>query len=94
MVLPDLQSRLSWGEIQALKPLGDDDKLGLLRYKGSEAGLTVEDDVGRYLLSRVSRDVPTLLEWLARLDHESLAAQRRLTIPFVREVLERYSVQG
>ena len=93
LLLPDLLSRLQWGEIQTLRPLSDEDKLELLRRKGEEAGLAVGEEVGRYLLNRVSRDLPTLLGWLAKLDRESLAAQRRLTIPFVREVMARDAIQ-
>ena len=37
--------------------------------------------------AEASREIPALLGLLDRLDHASLAAQRRLTIPFVREVL-------
>jgi len=44
-------------------------------------------DVGRFLLNRLSRDMNTLLETLDKLDNASLEAKRKLTIPFVKEVL-------
>lgn len=85
--LPDLQSRLGWGELHLLSPLDDEGKLQLLRQKGNEIGMEISDEAGRYLLNRVSRDIPTLLTWLERLDTASLAAKRRVTIPLIREVL-------
>jgi DnaA family protein len=38
-------------------------------------------------LKRVERGMPALTAWLERLDRESLAEQRRITIPFIRERL-------
>ena len=38
-------------------------------------------------MRRLPRDMASLCGWLERLDHASLAAQRRLTVPFVRDVL-------
>ena len=43
--------------------------------------------MAEYLLNRVERDMAGLGRWLERLDRASLAEQRRLTIPFVRELL-------
>jgi DnaA family protein len=40
-----------------------------------------------FLLTRVARDMAALTSWLARLDRASLTAQRRLTIPFIRELM-------
>ena len=44
-------------------------------------------DVARFLLNRSSRDMKTLIATLDRLDQASISAQRRLTIPFVKETL-------
>lgn len=85
--LPDLESRLGWGELHLLQPLNDEGRLQFLRQKGAEAGMEISEEAGRYLLNRVSRDIPTLLDWLDRLDTASLAAKRRVTIPLIREVL-------
>jgi DnaA family protein len=41
------------------------------------------------LLKRVARDMPALTAWLAELDRASLTEQRRLTIPFIRELMAR-----
>lgn len=90
LCLPDLVSRLGWGESLPVRPLDDEDNLVLLASQAAERGLELSDEAGRYLIARVSRRSSELLTWLDRLDQESLAAQRRLTVPFVRDVLTRY----
>jgi DnaA family protein len=42
-----------------------------------------------YLLRRMPRDLPSLLDILDHLDEASLIAQRRLTVPFIRDALEK-----
>lgn len=85
--LKDLATRLAWGPVYALKPLDDADKLGFLQLRARNRGLELPDETGRFLLNRSARDIPALLYVLDRLDHASLAAQRKLTVPFVSEVL-------
>lgn len=87
--LKDLATRLAWGPVYALKPLSDDDKLRLLQQRARGRGLEMPEEVGRFLLTRGARDIPSLLAVLDRLDHASLAAQRRLTVPFVRSVSDK-----
>ena len=87
IALPDLRSRLAWGEAYRLQPLSDADKLTLLAQEAARCGLELSPEVARYILDRAPRDLPSLLALLERLDHAALAAQRRLTLPFVREQL-------
>ena len=87
--LPDLRSRLAWGITYRLRPLDDAHRQQLLVQLAARRGLDMPGEVARYLLERHSRDIPELLRLLERLDRDSLAAQRRLTIPFVRERLDR-----
>jgi DnaA family protein len=87
IALPDLRSRLAWGEPYHLQPLSDDDKLTLLGAEAERRGLHLTPEVARYILDRAPRDLPSLLALLEHLDHAALAAQRRLTLPFVREQL-------
>lgn len=87
LVLPDLASRLQWGLTLRLEPLDDAGKLQGLQARAAARGLELPDDTGRFLLSRYARDLGGLFQLLDRLDGASLAAQRRLTIPFVRQVL-------
>ncbi len=86
--LPDLKSRLAWGVVYALHPLSDDEKIKVLRMRAKERGITLSQEVAKYLLSHCPRHMRTLLAALDALDKASLAAQRRLTIPFVKEVLQ------
>lgn len=88
LALPDLISRLSWGVVYQLHPLSDDEKLQVLIARAQGRGIKLSEEVGKYILSHCPRHMSTLFAALDALDKASLAAQRRLTIPFVKEVLE------
>jgi len=85
--LADLRSRLGWGPCYHLHPLDDGQRLALIVHLAEQRGLALDADAARYLLSRSQRDTGALDALLKRLDDASLAAQRRLTIPFIRQVL-------
>jgi len=85
--LADLKSRLSWGVSYKLEPLTDEGKIRLLLQASEQRGLILKRDVASYILSRYSRDISDLLAILDRLDQASMAAQRKLTLPFVRQQL-------
>jgi len=51
-------------------------------------GLELPDEVGQFLLRRTSRSSAALFSLLDRLDQAALTAQRRLTVPFVKSVLD------
>lgn len=86
--LPDLVSRLSWGVTYVLPSLDDADKLRALSLRAQARGFELPDEVGRYLLVRLPRDMQALFAVLDRLDQASLAAQRRLTVPFIKSILD------
>lgn len=86
--LPDLVSRLSWGLVFQLHPLTDDEKLAALMMRANRRGFTLSEDVAKYILTHCPRHMGTLFAALDALDKASLIAKRRLTIPFVKEVLE------
>lgn len=86
--LADLQSRMSQLPTYNVQPLVDDDRAGALQLRAGHRGLDLPDETARYLLSRSRRDMRSLYELLDTLDAEALRAQRRLTIPFVRDVLK------
>ena len=87
LVLPDLHSRLAWGLVFQLQNLSDDEKLAALQQRAHQRGFELSEEVGRYLLRHYQRDMSALFELLELLDQRSLAQQRRLTIPFVKEVI-------
>ena len=85
--LPDLKSRLSWGIVYQLNALNDEQKLAALKLRAQGRGLDLDLPVGKFLLRRCPRNMSQLFETLEQLDQASLAKQRRLTIPFIKEVL-------
>ncbi|MDH3589909.1 MAG: DnaA regulatory inactivator Hda [Gammaproteobacteria bacterium] len=87
--LRDLVSRMRSGPVYALDPLTDDQRLEALRLRAIERGFELPDETGRYLMHRYPRDLSSLFGVLDKLDNESLRAQRRVTVPFVKQVLER-----
>jgi DnaA family protein len=87
--LADLQSRLSRLPVFRVEPLDETGRVQALRLRASQRGLELPDDTARFLLNRSRRDMTSLYRLLDTLDTEALIAQRRLTIPFVREVMQR-----
>lgn len=86
-LLPDLQSRLSWGEVFHIESLTEIDKIAALQLRAKERGLIVSDEVLYFLLNHYQRDLNALLVLLEKLDRASLTAKKRLTVPFVKEAL-------
>ena len=86
-MLPDLVSRFSRLPLFKISPLEDSRRIEALQLRARHRGLDLPGDAAQYLLHRSSRDMASLYGLLDKLDSESLIAQRRLTIPFVREVL-------
>ncbi len=87
ILLPDLASRLAWGIVYQLSLLGDSEKLQALQTRAHQRGMNLPTGVGEFILRRYGRDMPSLYAALEQLDHASLVAKRRLTIPFVKSVL-------
>ena len=85
--LPDLGSRLAQCVRIRLAPLDDEGRRQVLRLRAQRRGLQVDEAAIDWLLRRVERDLRSLAGLLDRLDRESLAAQRRITVPFLRQVL-------
>jgi DnaA family protein len=83
----DLRTRLAWGLVYQLKPLTDAEKALYLRAEAGRRGLRLSDEVVWYLLNHLPRDLASLHRVLEVLDRYSLASQRAVTLPFVREAL-------
>ena len=86
--LPDLVSRLGWGVTYVLKPLADHDVIAALACRARARGLQLPEETAQYLLRRFPRDLATLVALYDTLDMASLIEQRRLTVPFVKSVLD------
>lgn len=85
--LPDLRSRLTWGEVYQLMDLTDEQKCYILQQNAYQKGVELPDEVSQFLLKKLGTDLKELSNVLEKLDHASLQAQRKLTIPFVKEAL-------
>ena len=89
--LPDLLSRLSACAQATLKPLDDAARREAVRQRAQARGLILDDAVVDWLFAHTPRDLGSLTALIERLDRESLAAQRRITVPFLRELLRSES---
>lgn len=85
--LPDLASRMAWGLRFRLQPLAEEDRLMVLRNRARALDLDLPEDVERFLVRRISRDMGSLLGALSKLHRGALADKRRVTVPLAREVL-------
>ncbi|MHA6205449.1 DnaA regulatory inactivator Hda [Dyella soli] len=85
--LPDLRSRLGACQQALLRPLDDEERRVVLRQQAALRGIELDDTVLDWLFARYARDLGALLDLLERLDQASLAAQRRITVPFLRGFL-------
>lgn len=87
VALPDLASRLTWGMTFHVSGLDDGGRLEALQLRARVRGMQLPDEVARYILHRGPRRLEALFEALETLDRASLSAQRKLTIPFVKQAL-------
>ncbi len=87
LTLPDLRSRLSQCARIALSPLDDEGRKEVLRQRAQRRGLAFDEAAIDWLLKRADRDLVSLTGLLDELDRASLAAQRRVTVPFMRQIL-------
>ena len=89
--LPDLASRCTAASRLTLKALDEPDQLAALQLRAQQRGFELPEETARYLQRRLPRDLSSLFAVLDELDTAALTEQRRLTVPFIREVLARRS---
>ena len=92
--LDDWRSRAAACVVYQVKELDEAGRAEALKLRAEQRGLKLPDETLDYLMKRMPRDLRSLLEILDELDEASLAAQRRLTIPFIRAALERHAGTG
>lgn len=94
----DLRTRLGWGLVYEVLPLADEDKAAALATYAAQRGFRLSAEVINYLLRHGRRDMRSLLAALAALDRLSLAAKRPVTVPLLKQWLDRQpgpsAVQG
>ena len=86
--LQDLKSRVSWDLIYHLQVLSDKDKVNLLQKRANTRNFEISEEVAAYLVKNVKRDLPSLLELLDKFDQATLTEKRKLTIPFVKLLIQ------
>jgi DnaA family protein len=86
--LPDLRSRLLAADVHQLVELDEAGQCEALRLRAAGRGLELSEDAALYLVHRLPRNMHSLFAVLDQLDAASLAAQRKLTVPFLRNALE------
>ena len=90
-VLDDWRSRAAACVVYQLHELDDDGRIEALRLRAAQRGLQLPYETSEYLLKRMPRDLPSLFDILDALDEASMVEQRRLTIPFIRDELEKHA---
>jgi DnaA family protein len=85
--LPDLGSRLSASAVFQLRVLDEAEQQAALQLRARLRGFELPEETVRFLQRRFPRDMHKLYELLDTLDEAALVAQRRLTVPFIRDVL-------
>ena len=86
--LADLKSRLASSWVFAVRELNDEEQIEALYLRAHLRGIELPPETARYLQRRFPRDMRTLCEILDTLDDASFVAQRRLTVPFIRDVID------
>ena len=70
-----------------ISELSDEHKITTLQRHAQKRGFELPTIVVQFLISRCARNMHDLHRLLNRLDETSLAAQRKITIPFVKQAL-------
>jgi DnaA family protein len=91
MQLHDLKTRLNWGLNLKIQPLPDDERLTALIFKADKMGFKISAKAGNFLLTHYDKNLSSLWALLTKLDQASLAAKRKLTIPFLKQILHEES---
>jgi DnaA family protein len=87
--LADLKSRLSSSAVFAVRELDDEEQLAALDLRARLGGFDLPAETARYLQRRYPRDMRSLCEVLDTLDDAAFTAQRRITVPFIKQILDR-----
>lgn len=88
-VREDLRTRFGWGLIYQVHGLSDEEKIAALTHAANARGLTLSPGVLPYLITHFARDMRSLSAMLDALDQYSLETKRPITLPLLRELLQR-----
>ena len=85
----DVRTRLAMSLIYELKPLSDEEKISALTAMAQARQLSVDTEVFHYLLTHWHRDLDSLLDMLAKLEHHAMVHKRRISTALLREVFKQ-----
>lgn len=85
---PNMKTSLSWGLMIQLKTLVDTHSVDALIFKADALGFELSPQVGRFLMIQHHNDIEDLWKVLEQLDKASLAAKRKLTVPFLKQLFD------
>lgn len=88
--LPDFQSRLSWGLLLQLPVVVEAEIASILKFRAGLLGIDLSKEVIAYLLTRYSRKLSVQMGILRQLDKMSLSANKRVTVPFIKQALVKF----
>lgn len=91
--LPDLKTRMSWGLTLKLQSLTDEQQLNALIYRANDLGFEIPVRVGQFLITHYARDLPSIWILLDKIEQATLAAKRKLTIPFLKQIMAEQEKQ-
>ena len=75
------------GVIHQLEILSEIEMISAIQMHAKIRGFKLPNESANYLLKRVERNVGSLIEIIKILDYESLSKQRKLTVPFIKNIL-------
>ena len=84
----DVVTRLAWGLVYEVHALSDEEKMHALVQRAAARGFDLSGDIVQFLLTRVPRDMRTLIAMVDALDRCSLETKRAVTLSLAREMLQ------
>jgi DnaA family protein len=88
ITLADLKSRFSWGPVYKLQELNDAQQVDAIALRASFLGFDLPKESAKFLQNHLKRDMQHLSNAVLSLEKETLVQQRKITIPFIKSVLD------
>ena len=85
--LPDLRSRALASLVLSVDPFSDAELERLMLCQIKTRGLDLMPEVYRFLAPRIPRNPAKIARLIEAMDHESLRDQRRITVPWLKQLL-------
>ena len=86
--IADVASRLNGLSGAEITDPDDDMLMALLFKHADDLGMALDDDVARYIITRMDRRFDAAQQMMVQLNQTALSVKKNVTIPLVRDVLE------